>query len=260
MSEINFNKLANVGHCGGLKDPSQEYDTMLETVELARDALKTIKTTRDKKRTLTEEHEQAKKSYNNTGDLYEPFDEIAFEGKTRIDMVYYDQLLQKLDESNDQTSEIIGSLYKTVRDIYEFVNIKPETYGRKINYEFLNESLENQQKTVSNIIYEYINNHFYKLSPQTRADKYLEESKELAKEMIKEGNEPDDAIQFAIKHVVMEGLLERISFPRPVWYRVKFLTEDEAYGRVFDQQDLIEHVELFESKIYELSKLIAVVI
>lgn len=257
---INFNKLTQVGSQGGVMDPSKEYETMLEHIEIAREGLKNIRTAREKKKTIMEEHERAKKSYNNTGDLYEPFDELAFEGKTRIDMIYYDQFFQKIEEDEDKLSEIVGSLYKTVRDIYEFVNIKPETYGRNINYEFLNESVEKQQKVISNIIYEYINNHFYKMTPEKRQEKYLEESRDLAKEMIKDGNDPDESIKFAIKQTVMEGLLERIAFPRPVWYRVKFLTEDESYGQVFDQEGLIKHVELFESKLFELSKIIAITI
>ena len=115
----------------------------------AREALSKIKRSQKKQQSLIEEHENSLKRFDYGKDLYQPFDQIGFEGKTRIDLIYYDKLFENIDESRrPEIEKALGSLYQSVREIYEFVNIEAEFYGRGIDSTFLNESINNQQKKI----------------------------------------------------------------------------------------------------------------
>ena len=102
--------------------------------------------------------------------------------------------------------------------------------------------------------------YFYKLSPEKRVEKYIETSRELCKNLINEGVEPAEAIEFSVKSTVMEGLLTKIAFPFATWSRIQYLLESEDYGKVFDQKALTELVESFQKKVESISKIVAVVI
>lgn len=191
-------------------------------------------------------------------EFYDPYDSIVCEGKLKIDMLYYQQLMENLDDNyNSIVENVLVDLLKTVKNIYEFVNIKPEIFGSGITEELLNESSVEINRKLSKHIYESLDATFYKLTPQERSAKYKDISEQYIKELITEGAEADTAITFAIKTAVMENLLTKVSFPFTCWTRVKYLTESHDYGLVFDQQHLIELVESFEHKIKKLSKIIA---
>jgi hypothetical protein len=256
---MDMNKLSGLNFDTRLKDPILEQAEMIEVRELAKDGLRKIVKARKEEKTLLEGYEIAAKKVDRGRDLYESYDDIAFETKIRIDMIYYDQLLQKLDESAE-AEEHITNIYKTVKEIYEHINIKPEIYGRGIDYQFLNESIADQKKTLANIIYEYINGNYYKLDTEKRKEKYLSESTQFAKELIQEGVDTDVAIQRGVKTVVMEGFLGRVAFPQPIQYRIKYLMEDESYGEVFDQASLIELWSKFKSQTADMAKIVSTVI
>jgi hypothetical protein len=254
--KLDFNKLSGLNLDNSLRDPILEQNDYYEIRELSKDGLNKITSEKNKIKTLQEEHEILKKRVDMGKDLYEEYDDSSFEVKTKIDLVYYDQLLQKMEETAD-VEPLLGGLYQTVREIYEHINIKPEIYGNKITPEFLNESFEIQKRILSESIYDYVENKFYKLSPEKRQETYINESTDYAKQLIKEGTEPEQAIQHAIKTVVMEGLLSRIAFPKPIQYRINYLMEDENYRKVFDQEKLISLWESFNNQIHEVSKLVA---
>ena len=147
-----------------------------------------------------------------------------------------------------------------MRDIYEFINIQPEVYGQNIGFDILEESDEVIKRRLSNVIYETLDKYFFSLSIDERKNRYLEESRELSKELIKDGATPDDAITFAVKTVVMETILTDIAFPFSVATRISTLMESSDYAEIFDQDKLIDLVNVFETKIYNIAKIICTVI
>ena len=190
--------------------------------------------------------------------FFEDYDQVAYEGKVRVDTLYYDQLLQKLEEGMlPNVQKAIISLYTTINNIYEFVNIKPDIYGKGINVDILNDSIETSRRKLSKVIYEYLDRNFYSLTASQRKEKYFDEHKDLTKTLVNEGADLEDAMIFSVKTCVMENIVRNIAFPFSAWSRVKFLCEDHDYGKIFDQHDLLALVETFEKKINSLAKIVA---
>ncbi len=200
-------------------------------------------------------------SINIGSDLFESFDSSSWEGKVKVDVLYFEQLLQKLNEEQVNLVESALNVYfKDIRLIYEFVNLKPEIYGKNINTKILEDSNEVSQQKLSSVIYEYLDSYFYGLAPEKRVDKYIETSRELTKTLINEGVEAEEAIEFSVKTTVMENLLTKIAFPFATWSRIHYLIESEDYGKVFDRKALIDLVESFQNKVGSISKIVAAVI
>ena len=175
--------------------------------------------------------------------------------------MYLEQLFQKMDDQySEPIHEALSKYFKNIREIYEFVNIKPEIYGVNIDFTILEESTEKKNEKMSNVIYEFLDRNFYSLSPEKRQDKYLENSKELSKKLISEGTKPEEALEFSIKTLIMDDLITKIAFPFSVWSRIKYLTESADYGIVFDQGALINLVDSFEEKTNSLAKIVSTVI
>jgi len=192
-------------------------------------------------------------------EFFEAYDTLIWEGKVKVDMLYFDQFLQKLDES-EELSSALGSYFKNIRQIYEFVNLKPEIYGKRLTFEILEKSNEAQQQIISTIIYEYFDKSFYSLTPEQRSAKYLESSRELAKTLISEGISPEEAIAYSTKVNIVESLLVKIAFPFAVKSRIDYLIESEDYRKVFDQETLVELVDSFNKKVHNIAKIIAAVV
>lgn len=235
----------------------ENLDIMIES----RKALQKIKNSKfEKKDPLKVLSENLQNIYMGQ-DFFDPYDGLVWEGKVKVDMLYYDQLLQKLDEASVESLQTaLGSYFRNIRQIYEFVNLKPEVYGKGIDFTILEMSNEQCKQKLSNVIYEYLDNNFYKLQPELRQMKYQEESRELAKTLISEGVDAEEAISFAIKTTVMENLLTKIAFPFAVWSRIQYLTESDDYREVFDQDSLIGLVESFKEKTHAMAKIVAAVI
>ncbi len=236
-------------------------ETSLEIMKASRQALEKIQESKSEKVDVLTEAREIAKQKDMGRHMFDPYDSLAFESKIRVDMMYYDQLLQKLDnELHEGVEQVLTSLFTNIRKIYEFVNIKPEIFGAGITHEILNESIEKSQRRLSKAIFDSLDRHFYKLSPDQRKDKYLEESRELIRQLIKDGTEHDDAIGLGIKVTVLENLLRNIAFPFACWARISNLVESETYGKVFDQSALVDLVESFEKKIHSVAKIVAVCI
>ena len=190
--------------------------------------------------------------------LYEPYDGIACEGKLKVDAMYFSQLMKNLEKSHIPIVEnLLISLFKDIRQIYEFINIKPEVFGKKITIDILSESQSEINRLLSNTIFESLDASFYRLSPEERSNKYKDKAEYIAKELVNEGADVEQALSFAIKTCVMEGMINKINFPFTCWTRVKYLTESQDYGLIFDQQELINLVESYEKKVRNISKVIA---
>lgn len=231
------------------------FDAMIESQE----ALRKIRESKSKKRNHIEIIQEGIQRATAGSEFFEPYDSLLWEGKVKVDMLYFDQFLQKVEES-EQIYSALGNYFKNIRQIYEFVNLKPEIYGKGLDYTILEKSNEEQHQILSNIIYEYLDKNFYSLSADQRKQKYLEESRDLAKKLISEGVEPEEAISFSIKSCIVETLLQKIAFPFAVWSRINYLIESDDYRKVFDQEALVELVDDFRSKVRSLSKVIAAVV
>jgi len=193
--------------------------------------------------------------------FFEEFDLESWQNKVKVDMLYYEQFIQKLDTDKVQSIEqIIGSLYKDIYDIYEFVNLKAEVYGKNVTYDTLNETTEKCKQILSNNIFEYLDKNFYSLDADIRYSKYYDECRDLVKQVVAEGVEMDEAISHGVKTVLIEGLLGKIAFPFGVWSRIKYLSESEDYGRLFDQEKLVQLLDSYQQKLHKISRIIASVV
>lgn len=199
-----------------------------------------------------------KMKYRDMGkNLYDPFDPIICEGKLKVDALYLSQLMKNLDESYiPKVEPLLVDLFRNVKSIYEFINIKPEVFGKGISLDILEESMNEINRKLSKSIFESLDATFYRLTSEERIAKYKDKSEDLVKTLINEGADADQAITFAIKTLVLENLLTKISFPFTCWTRVKHLTESQDYGLIFDQQQLIDLVESFEKKVKNIAKVI----
>jgi len=231
------------------------FDAMVESQK----ALQKIQESKTKKRNHLEIIQEGITKATAGSEFFEPYDSLMLEGKVKVDMLYFDQLLQKLEES-EQVYEALGSYFKNIRHIYEFVNLRPEIYGKGLDFSILEKSNETQHQLLSSVIYEYFDKNFYSLSVEQRKQKYLEESRELAKQLISEGVEPEEAISFSTKVSIVESLLQKIAFPFAVWSRIGYLTESADYRKVFDQEALVDLVDSFEKKAHALAKVVAAVV
>lgn len=240
-----------------LLNEQENLDLMIES----REALRKMKNNKFQKKDPLKVLSESLQKIHMGQDFFEPYDSLIWEGKVKVDMLYYDQLLQKLDESIiESLQSALGNYFKNIRQIYEHVNLKPEVYGKGINETILEMSNEQCQQKLSEVIYEYLDKNFYNLNVDVRKSKYQEESRELAKTLISEGVDPDEAITFSVKTAVMETLLTKIAFPFSVWSRIKYLSDSNDYKQVFDQETLINLVEGFENKVHSISKVVAAVI
>ncbi len=237
----------------------QNYDIMIESKNTLR-KLKTAKKNHDID--LVAELSEGFKKYDSGRDMYETYDILEFEGKSQVDMLYYEQLLKKITE-NDQINKIEGiltSLTKNVNQVYEISNLKPEIYGRKISVDILNDSHSESSSKISKQIYEFLDGNFYKLNVDQRNKKYFNEAAVISKKLITEGNDVDESIEYSVKCVVMENLLEKIAFPFSISSRINHLIESDIYSKVFDNTRLIDSVDNVNEDIRKLASIISVVI
>lgn len=234
----------------------QEKELMLESRK-ALDSIRAHK--KSENRNTFQEFKENWKKVDKGRHLFEEYESGTFEKKLKVDLMYYNQLLENLDENiKPQVEKLFSNMYKTVNSIYEFINIKPEIYGNGVNETILEDSYEHSRKKVSKVIYEYLDRSFYSLELEKRKDLYLEGSMETAKKLITEGNDIEESIAFSVKTLVMEGLLKKIAFPFTINSRINYLLEDESYAVIFEQDKLRELVDSFNNQVKKASKIISV--
>jgi len=237
-----------------------DFQKEKDVSEIARQALLNEKAYNDQNKSvdLLFEVSQKMKNADYAKNLYQPYDDSIFEGKVAIDLLYYKHLLRNLDETYyKDVHELLAQTYRSVKEIYEFVNIKPEIFGKDINATILENSIEDVSNKLNVVMNEVLDNTFYNLTPDQRSKKYSDRALPLAKKLITEHNDPEESLQYSIKTCVLEDILTKVAFPGSNWLRVKHLTESEDFGLIFDQQKLVEIVENFEKQINRLSKYLA---
>lgn len=224
----------------------------------SREALSKIKSEKAKRKSALTELQEGRDKFDKGKYFFEPYDSVAYEGKVKVDMMFYNQFLQKLEEdASPQVQQILESLYKTINIIYEFINIKPEIYGNGVGLTILDASIEDSKRRLSKVVYDFLDRNFYRLTPDQRKNKYFEEHKEYAKSLIADGTSPEEAISFSVKCLVVEGLLTNISFPFSCWSRINYLIDNEDYGEIFDRDKLVELKESFQKKIKNVARIVA---
>lgn len=209
-------------------------------------------------KTLEEQVRDAKKKYISAQNLYESYDAAKFEVKTRVDLLFFEHVCQNLPEVK-KMPELISNYYRTVKSLYEMVNMKPENH-KMLKPSVLNESYANQQKIFAKILSEHTNNNYYRFSKETRVEKFINESQEYASVLVEKGMETQQAIQVAIKAALLESLISGIAIPKFVQRRIKFLCEDADYGKVFDQEKLKSLWESFLRQSKNVSRILAAAI
>jgi len=224
----------------------------------AKGTLTKLKNKKDSQKTLYEQFQQNWKKYDKGRSYFEEFTTESFESKLKVDLLYMDQLLQKLD--NNQITEVeklISDLYKDVKEIYEFINVKPEVYGKNITEKLINENTEKVKNKLSENIYGYLSRNFYDLPVEKREELYFERIKEDSRNLITEGTEAKEAIEYSIKKCLMEDFTKNICFPTTIKNRLNYLMEDEAFGDLFDQNSLRDVYESFNQKVSNIARIVA---
>jgi len=238
-----------------------DFQKEKDVSEIARKALlnEKVYNHHNNKIDLLYEVSQKMKSVDFAKNLYEPYDESIFESKVAIDLLYYKHLLNNLDESYyKDVHELLAQTYRSIKEIYEFVNIKPLIFGKNIDKTILENSIEEVNKKLTVVLDEVVNMSFYSLTPTQRSEKYGDRAVPLTKKLVAENNDMDESLQFSIKTCILEDVLVKIAFPGSNWLRVKYLSESEDFGLVFDQQKLVDLVEGFQKQASRLSKYLAV--
>lgn len=236
-------------------------DTEIEIMEQSQEALYNMRLAHeDKPKSLYDEIKENKSKVDYGQYLYDEYDLLAFEGKVKVDMMYYDHIFQSLQGTDafPQVESLITNLYKNINQIYEFINIKPMIYGNNIDDSLLTESIESIDTKLSNVVYEFLDLQFYKLSPEQRREKYYDNSLDYIKETI-ESHDTDinTAIEHGVKSLVIEDLLTNIAFPFSIKCRINSLLVNEDYGKVFEQDELSKLNESIYTQIRQLSKIAA---
>ncbi len=225
----------------------------------SRKALERIQNNRKEQEILKEQASWRRPNYSKL--IFEEYDQTSFEDKVKADAAYYNVLFRRLDESNSsKLHKIVGSMMGTVRQIYEHINIKPKIYGLN-RLPSLNESDNVIEENATRIISDFINRNYYQLSREQRQDKYAESVKAIASDMIvKESIDPEDAVRFSTKVIVVKQFLESISFPLVVRGEIENYLTSKEYGELFEQDKFQDLWESFDNQSTHLAKIIASIV
>ena len=255
MSDINsvMNFTPFAAFHGTQSDLEQLLESEMEQTWKKVDELKNKN--KEKAKTLEEQAAEIKKKFKKSMNLYETYDPAKFETKTRIDLLFFEHLCQGLPEIK-KIDTLVSNYYKTTRALYEMVNRKPLNH-KMLGTSILTESHDKQEEIFAKILSEHMNNFYYRLAPEKRREQYLSESQEYASLLIEKGMETDDAIRMSVKACLMESLIRNIAIPKSVQKYIKYLCEDEDYGKVFDQDQLRALWESFNRQTKNMSKIFA---
>ena len=209
-----------------------------------------------------------KNNYNNekektvtpkiTSKLFESYDEFAFINKTKIDSLYFNKLLNNVEEELTESAEkVVNKLFDTMDSIYQFTNIKPSIYGKGITHSILNESIDKSNKIVTSIIADCIQRNYYSLSNEERKIKYQDKVITETKEFVQYDIEIDKATELALKKCVMENVITSICFPPLVWSRINTMSSCEKFNKIFEVEELTSLLDTFKQDVSNLSAIIA---
>ena len=231
--------------------------------DLAEKSLSALNRLKSNKETLLRESEENSKlpNINYAKFVFEEYDDDSFEVKVKMDTAYYEVLLGKLDDTQQEAVQsILGQLLNTVKGIYETVNVKPKIYGLQ-RLKGLNESKTTIQQSASRIISDFITRNYYKLNQEEREERYMSRVKDTSKDLIiKEGIDPSEAVEFALRSAVIEELLEHINFPMTVKNEIETSLTSDKYAKMFDPEILKEQWEKYQEQALNFSKIVSAIL
>ena len=192
---------------------------------------------------------------------FEEFDENSFDIKLKLDNYYYKTFLGKLPaEHLAETVQIISNMADTIHSIYEHINIKPKTYGFELSTG-LNNSEEILESKAQKYINDYLRDNYYALTTEQREVKFLNRVKPIAEQVIIENSmEPEAALEYSTKIILINELLDRIAFPITIQSIINESLHDEAYAEIFEQDKLNELWETYKLQSYNFARLISLIV
>lgn len=232
--------------------------TLKERFDICAKSMEALNRMRSKKDVLIRENTPKKQDYSRL--IFEEYDDDFRSVKITADSTFYNCLLKRLDPVyEDGVQQMFTNLTHTMNSIYEHINIKPKIYGFD-QTEIQSESEEVLENKALHIITEFLNYNYYSLSKEQLNDMYFEGIIPIARELIiTETLETDDAVQFALKSLIIESFIEKISFPMTAHDKIKELMISEEYKLVFDQDKLITLWESFQNQSCDIAKIITTV-
>lgn len=189
--------------------------------------------------------------------VFEEYDVDSWGKKLHKDSNLYNVFISEISEDDGEKVQfVLQDLLKTVNEIYEHININPETFGFK-NLP-LDASIEELQEESVKIIDTFFNKNHYSLSNHERKKLYKERTCSFGEDIIlNEEIEIKDAVEHAYKSIVVEQLINSINFPKPVHYRIQELMNSDIYGEIFEQGKLIDLWDDFGKKASAVSRIFA---
>lgn len=232
-------------------------------MDLAEQSLHALNKYRQNKETIIQEEaeKRAMPKVNYAKFVFEEYDDDSFEMKIKMDAAYYDILLGKLEESQQEPVQtILAQMLSTVKGIYETINVKPKIYGlQRLNG--LNESKNNITQSASRIISDFITRNYYRLTQEERENRYMSRVKFTSKDLIlKEGIDPQEAVSFALRSAVIEELLEHINFPMTVKNEIETSLTSTDYAQMFDPQVLSDQWDKYQEQALNFSKIVSAIL
>ena len=231
--------------------------------DLAEQSLKALNKLKASKQEVLLEAEERNRipKVNYAKFVFEEYDDASFENKVAMDASYYQILLSKLEESQQEAVQtVIGQMLQTVKLIYETINVKPKIYGlQRLNG--LNENKSNIEKSASRIISDFVTRNYYKLTQEEREERYMGRIKHISKDLIlTEGIDPKEAVTFSLRSAVIEELLEHINFPMTVKNEIETSLTSSDYAQMFDPEILNAQWDKYQAQSLNVSKIISAIL
>lgn len=236
----------------------------LQLASKAQEALQRINA--NKAQTLKESNLNDINSFkNNKANLvkaaFEEYDESDFTNKTTIDSYFFKNLISNIPSQNlEGMVEVISQLYDNSQSIYEHINVKPRTYGFNLQTA-LNSSEEVLENQAKNYINGFLKDNYYKLTTEQRQEKFFPKIKPIAESLILENQlNETEALEYASKVVLMEELISHIVFPSAVQSYIEESLQDASYAEVFEAEELQEKWDLFKNQVYNVAKIVSMIV
>lgn len=235
-------------------------DERFELQRKAIDALQRIKNQNriyETKNQLILNEKPSKISY-----IIETYDKQAFNDKLTYDIGFYNVLLSNMKDNSKEKDEVASSieeLLNIVHEIYQEINVKPQTYG--ISHFNGLTTMESIEKEARRLIVEYIDKNYYSLPMQERDKKYKDKTLQLANELVSEYHiDIDEAVELSQKKIILEQFLRKVAFPLIPQGRIDELINESQNDEFFDNTRLIHLYEQFNNKLDRITTILASVV
>ena len=233
--------------------------SLKERFDICAQSLEALNRMRSKQDVLAKENASVKKDYSRL--VFEEYNDDYRSIKITGDSIFYNCLTNRLDNIHEDDMQILfTNLTHTMNSIYEHINIKPKVYGFSES-EIQNESEDVLHNKAVHIITEFLNYNYYTLSKEQLSKLYLKDITTIARDLIiTETLDTNDAVQFALKSLIIESLIEKINFPMTVQDKINELMISNEYKAIFDQDRLINLWETFQNQSRDIAKIVTTVV